>query len=102
MNFAKNLKIQIKPKLKVKGCLLSVMSFFVIWFRHTDELRLKLASLTSDNRQLENELSEFTAEQARQLTSSSQLRRNHQASINQLDDEHNIHINKINKGLILL
>ena len=63
------------------------------------ELKIKVASLTSENRQVENQLSELTAEQARQLTCNSQLKRNHQYAINQLDQVNHEYVLKIKRGI---
>ena len=57
-------------------------------FRAGEEMKLKMVDLSRTNRIVETQLSELTAESARNLTSASQLKRNHQITINQLEDDH--------------
>ena len=57
-----------------------------------------MVELSRTNRIVETQLSELTAESARNLTSASQLKRNHQITINQLEDDHQNEIQKHRLG----
>ena len=63
-------------------------------------MKLKMVDLSRTNRIVETQLSELTAESARNLTSASQLKRNHQITINQLEDDHEKEIQKHRLGMI--
>ena len=69
-------------------------------FRAGEEMKLKMVDLSRTNRIVETQLSELTAESARNLTSASQLKRNHQITINQLEDDHEKEIQKHRLGMI--
>ena len=57
-----------------------------------------MIELSRTNRIVETQLSELTAESARNLTSASQLKRNHQITINQLEEDHENEIQKLRLG----
>ena len=67
-------------------------------FRAGEEIKQKMVELSRTNRIVETQLSELTAESARNLTSASQLKRNHQITINQLEDDHQNEIQKHRLG----
>ena len=73
---------------------------FNLDFRAGEEMKLKMVDLARKNRIVETQLSELTAESARNLTSASQLKRNHQITINQLEDDHEKEIQKHRLGMI--
>jgi len=60
-----------------------------------EEIKQKMIELSRTNRIVETQLSELTAESARNLTSASQLKRNHQITINQLEEDHENEIQKL-------
>ena len=68
-------------------------------FRAGEEMKLKMVEISRTNRVVETQLSELTAESARNLTSASQLKRNHQITINQLEDDHEKEIQKHRLGM---
>ena len=69
------------------------------FFRAGEEMKQKMVELSRTNRIVETQLSELTAESARNLTSASQLKRNHQITINQLEDDHQNEIQKHRLGI---
>ena len=71
------------------------------FFRAGEEMKQKMVELSRTNRIVETQLSELTAESARNLTSASQLKRNHQITINQLEDDHQNEIQKHRLGIKL-
>ena len=72
----------------------------ILIFRAGEEMKQKMVELSRTNRIVETQLSELTAESARNLTSASQLKRNHQITINQLEDDHQNEIQKHRLGMI--
>lgn len=68
-----------------------------------EEMKQKMLEYSRTNRIVETQLSELTAESARNLTSASQLKRNHQITINQLEEDHQneIHKNRLENDSIL-
>ena len=62
---------------------------------------MQLSKLCHENRKAENALSELTAEQARVLTSNSQMKRNCQMTINKMEEDHSEEVKKLRLGRVL-